>query len=116
MRIKNSRKNKGMTMVETLAAFTILIILSLSFLAIIQFSTKMTMDADDNRSLSVELDERLAKNNAEAGFTQKLHAGNLVLVNRTDSKQYTLKNCDVYILDHPVTDPKVRVIRFEYKE
>lgn len=116
MRVNTDRKNKGMTMVETLAAFTILIMLSLSFLAIIQFATKMTMEADDRRSLSAELDERLAKvTTTENGFVLKVNAGDLVLKNKTDNKEYKLKNCEAYLLDHPTTDPEVRILRFEYK-
>lgn len=116
MRASIKRKNKGMTMVETLAAFTILIMLSLSFLAIIKFATTMTMDADDRRTLGTELDERLARvTSAENGFVKKVNAGDLVLKSASDG-EYVLKNCEAYLLDHPTTDPEVTVVRFEYKE
>ena len=117
MRASSKKKNKGMTMVETLAAFTILIMLSLSFLAIIQFSSKMSMDADDRRALAQELDEKLAlMTSAENGFVKRVSVGGMVLKSASDGTEYTLKNCEAYMMDHPVTDPEIRVLRFEYKE
>ncbi len=110
------KKNKGMTMVETLAAFTILIILSLSFLACIHFASRMSMEADDKRKASMQLDEKLARYSTD-GFSLAVTKGGVVLKNLSDtgSTEYSTVTADskVYMLKYPADDPKVCVMRFE---
>ena len=100
-----------MTMVETLVAFTILIIISLSFLAIISFSSRITMEADDRRMVAQELDEKLARKNA--GFTTVNWSIKLDPVGGGET--ITLPDCMVYSLTYPEgEDTEVTVLRFEY--
>ena len=113
------KDNSGVTMAETLVAFGLLIIISLSFLAILQFSSRMTMEADDRRVLAQELDERLALTNP--GFTPGSElSGKLVLKEKNVEPPATpatiiLGKCGVDSLAYPaVDDPVVTVIRFSY--
>ena len=105
------KKNDGVTMAETLVAFALLIIISLSFLAILQFSSRMTMEADDRRTLAQELDEKLAHKNDEDFVNQ----GMLVTLKAKDGTgDISLANCDVYSLDWPKGEAAVTVLRFRY--
>ncbi len=110
------KKNKGMTMVETLAAFTILIILSLSFLACIHFASRMSLEADDKRKASMQLDEKLARYSS-SGFTLVVKKDGVVLKNLSDTESATYSkitsDSKVYMLKYPADDPKVCVMRFE---
>ncbi len=106
------KDNSGMTMAETLVAFALLIIISLSFLAILSFSSRMTMEADDRRMLAQELDEKLAHKNDE-GFVEQGMLITLKEKSGTDSIQ--LDDCGVYSLAWPETDTAVTVLRFHYQ-
>jgi len=102
-------------MVETLAAFTILIILSLSFLACIHFAGKMSGEADDRRKASMRLDQMLAR--TSGGFSVAVQEGGVVLKNLSDEGSLTYPDISsqskVYMLKFPADDPKVCVMRFE---
>ena len=103
-----------MTMVETTVAFTLLIIISLSFLAILHFSSKMTMEADDRRAMAEELDEKLAHANDE-GFSPL--GSSLVLKEKETGGTVELANCKIYSLNWPATgDVSVTVLRFHYRD
>ena len=108
------RDNAGMTMAETLVAFALLIIISLSFLAILQFASRMTMEADDRRALAQELDEKLAHKSDEGfGLRKKM---SVTLKSKDGTGDISLENCAVYSLNWPETDTAVTVLRFRYKK
>lgn len=127
-----------MTMMETLAAFAILMIITASLIGIIQFSSRMSMDAADRRMMGEELNERLAHKTSDSsmspGFTQVPvmdgEDSSLKLVidtEQTDASNYSdsglggapseieLHGCAVYQLPYPdVMDPEITVLRMEY--
>ena len=105
------KKNSGMTMVETLVAFTLLIIISLSFLAILHFSSRMTMEADDRRAIAQELDEKLARQ--DTTFT----AVSATVKLKGKTEEIPLDQCEMYSFTYPESgDAAVTVVRFKYKE
>ena len=128
---KTQFHNAGMTMLETLAAFLILIIITLAFLSIIQFSGTMTMEAEDRRVMAEELNEKLAQKTEDIftkipvsdGYTCSLR---MVLdTELTSTENYsgstptaiTLNRCDVYEYAYPdETAPDVCILRFRYHE
>lgn len=136
MKVKN--RNRGMTMMETLAAFAILMIITASLIGIIQFSSKMSMDAADRRMMAAELNEQLAHKTTDTsmnpGFQliskEEGQESSMMLVLDTDATSRTnydpdlpgantaaieLRGCDVYQLAYPdALNPDIIVLRFEY--
>ena len=105
------KDNSGVTMAETLVAFALLIIISLSFLAILQFASRMTMEADDRRALAQELDEKLAHKSDE-GFVPQ---GMVVTLKEKGGSDSIGLNSEVCSFAWPTADPEVTVLRFRYK-
>lgn len=136
--IIDCRKNSGMTMMETLAAFAILMIITSSLIGIIEFSSRMNMDAADRRMMGAELNELLAHKTTDTsmypGFEEVPvmdgEDSSLKLVidteqtapsNYSDSglggtpAEIELQACSVYQLAYPdALNPEITVLRFEY--
>lgn len=136
--IRDRWKNSGMTMMETLAAFAILMIITSSLIGIIEFSSRMSMDAADRRTMGADLNELLAHKTSDDSMNPRFmkaevmdgEESSLKLIidtEMTDPSNYSesglggtpaeieLHGCTVYQLPYPdALNPEITVLRFEY--